>query len=237
MKTKILVVGEDGPFKDTFNFVISRDYIAALTDAGLMPMLALDAKSAERYAEVCDGLFLTGGPDIHCWRYGDVYADASHIRPMSRTRDEMDFAACKAFLAAGKPVFGVGRGMQVLNVALGGTLYQDIPSQLKTTLVHSQTEGRFEPSHSVTVVENTPLAAMTGGKTHMVANSFHHQAIKLLGRGLAVMAYADDGVIEAVYLPDKPHFRAYQWHPERLQAIDADNLAIFTEFVKACHHF
>jgi putative glutamine amidotransferase len=119
-------------------------------------------------------------------------------------------------------------------VALGGTLYQDIPSQLKTDILHKQTQERFEPSHHIRVIENTPLHAMAGGKTSMVGNSFHHQAIKEMGRGLAVMARAEDGIIEAVYMPDKPYVRAYQWHPERLWQIDSDNCTIFTDFVKAC---
>lgn len=216
MKTKILVVGEDGPFKDTFNFVISRDYIAMLTDAGLMPMLALDAKSAERYAEVCDGLFLTGGPDIHCWRYGDVYADASHIRPMSRTRDEMDFAACKAFLAAGKPVFGVGRGMQVLNVALGGTLYQDVPEHPGAATAGDAVTVRPEfGSHGVVLAAESRLAALLGRE--LTVNSCHHQAVKTLGAGLKAVGHAPDGVIEAIEHETLPVF-GVQWHPERSEA-------------------
>ena len=232
------IIGIIASAKDVADVTVPAPYVAAIEAAGGVPVIlpcGANFDAYDSFIDLCDGFMFTGGCDIHPARYGEeILPECGNIQDH---RDVIELAFFEKAIATDKPIIAICRGIQLVNVALGGTLYQDIPSQLKTTLVHSQIEGRFEPSHSVTVVENTPLAAMTGGKTHMVANSFHHQAIKLLGRGLAVMAYADDGVIEVVYLPDKPYFRAYQWHPERLQAIDADNLAIFTEFVKACHHF
>ena len=212
MKARVLVTGEEGTFKDTFNFVISRDYINALSAAGLMPMLALDIKSAEAYTEQFDGLFLTGGPDIHCWRYGDVYADASHIRPMSRTRDDLEFTLCRHFLAAGKPIFGVGRGLQVINVALGGRLYQHLPEHPGALTAGNAVTERAEPAyHSVQLAPESRLASVLGEELRV--NSCHHQGVKTLGAGLMAAAAAD-GVIEAIEHESLPVF-GLQWHPER----------------------
>ena len=123
------------------------------------------------------------------------------------------------------------RGLQLANVALGGTLYQDLPSQFNSKLSHKQTQGKFEPSHCVFVQERTPLF-QTVGKNQMVSNSFHHQAIKELAEGLAVMAKTEDGLIEAVYWTRTQYFRAYQWHPERLCDVDLDNQKLFKEFIE-----
>ena len=229
------IIGIIASAKDVADVTAPAPYVAAIEAAGGVPVIlpcGADFDIYGRFVDLCDGFMFTGGCDIHPARYGeDILPECGNIQDH---RDVIELAFFEKAIKTDKPIIAICRGIQLVNVALGGTLYQDIPSQIHTTLTHSQTEGRFEPSHSVTVVENTPLAAMTGGKGRMVANSFHHQAIKDLGRGLEVMARADDGIIEAVYMPDKPYVRAYQWHPERLQAIDADNLTIFAEFVRAC---
>lgn len=125
------------------------------------------------------------------------------------------------------------RGAQLVNVALGGTLYQDIPTEIISNIPHRQTEPKDSHSHEICVFENTPLRNLVMSERIKV-NSFHHQALKLLGNGLSVMATADDGVIEAVYSTEHPYLLAYQWHPERL--FDADNLnrVLFTDFIDAC---
>ena len=133
----------------------------------------------------------------------------------------------------GKPLLGICRGAQLINVALGGSLYQDIPSEYKTEIAHRQGEEKMEYSHSVTVLENTPLAALVG-EGELPANSFHHQAAKRLGNGLLPMAYAADGIVEAMYFPAHTYLRAYQWHPERLCERDEKNKALFSEFITAC---
>ena len=231
------IIGIVASAKDVADVSAPVPYIAAIEAAGGVPVIlpcGADFNVYDSFISLCDGFLFTGGCDIHPARYGEeILPECGNIQDH---RDVIELELFARAIRTDKPIVAICRGIQLVNVALGGTLYQDIPSQTKTTLVHSQAEGRFEPSHGVNIIENTPLAAMTGGKTRMVANSFHHQAIKDLGRGLAVMARADDGIIEAVYMLDKPYVRAYQWHPERLQAIDADNLTIFAEFVGACHH-
>jgi putative glutamine amidotransferase len=136
-------------------------------------------------------------------------------------------------LASGKPILGICRGGQLINVALGGTLWQDLPSQFPSEIHHVQKEEKFATSHSVSILPDTPLAAITG-KNRITANSFHHQAAHKLGEGLRVMALADDGVVEAMYLPGHPFLWALQWHPERIYDIDADARALFTSFIEAC---
>jgi putative glutamine amidotransferase len=229
------IIGIIASAKDVDDLTSTTTYPKAIEQAGGVPVVLPCGENFEiydRFIDLCDGFLFTGGCDIHPARYGEeVLPECGNIQDH---RDTIELAFFERAIQTNKPMIAICRGIQLINVGLGGTLYQDLPSQTKTALLHSQTEGRFEPSHSVSVLENTPLAAMTGGKTRMLANSFHHQAIKDLGRGLEVMARADDGIIEAVYLPSKPYFRAYQWHPERLWQIDEDNLAIFTEFVKAC---
>ena len=136
-------------------------------------------------------------------------------------------------LAAQKPILVICRGAQLVNVALGGTLYQDIPTEMQTTLLHRQSEPKFSPSHAVRVIEHTPLMELVG-KEWLEANSFHHQAIKHLGKGLAVMAVAEDGIIEAVYATGASYLRAYQWHPERLYDTHWQHRLVFDDFINAC---
>ena len=230
------IIGIVASAKDVADVSAPVPYIAAIEAAGGVPVIlpcGADFNVYDSFISLCDGFLFTGGCDIHPARYGEeILPECGNIQDH---RDVIELELFARAIRTDKPIVAICRGIQLVNVALGGTLYQDIPSQTKTTLVHSQAEGRFDPSHSVTILEHTPLAAMTGGKTRMVANSFHHQAIKDLGHGLAVMARADDGIIEAVYMPDKPYVRAYQWHPERLCSFDRDNLCLFLEFIAACH--
>lgn len=221
--------------KDVDDVSAPTTYTAAIEEAGGVPIVLPcgdNLKTYNHFLDICDGFMFTGGCDIRPARYGEeTLPECGSIQDH---RDIIELAFFEKVIGTDKPIIAICRGIQLVNVGLGGTLYQDIPSQIGTSIAHKQSEGRFEPSHSVNVIENTPLHDMTDGKATMMANSFHHQAIKKLGRGLAVMARAEDGIIEAVYMPEKPYVRAYQWHPERLWQIDADNLAIFTEFVDAC---
>ena len=216
MKPRILVVGEDGFNGEVAHFVINRDYGDALSAAGALPLLALDTLHAEAYLPLCHGLFLTGGPDMHCARYGEIYEKREDFPPFSRTRDDLDFILCRLFLAAGRPVFGVGRGMQVLNVALGGSLHRDVPdhpgADTAGDAVH--TPAVFG-CHDIKTAPGSRVAAALGAA--LTVNSCHHQAVKALGAGLKATAHAPDGVIEAIEHERLPAF-AVQWHPERREA-------------------
>ena len=240
MKPKILIVGEDGFAMDTGHYVLNLEYAKAITEAGGLPLLAFDWNSTAEYLDLADGLFLTGGPDLLCYRWGEYYKDFSEMPPFSRTRDDLDFELCNRFLQAGKPILGVGRGCEVINVALGGTLYKDI--EKATGKAHpdenapkggwnATTEQAAFSFHSVAVQENTRLSALLGSTLQV--NSCHHDAPRQLGTGLRAAAIAPDGIIEAVEHETLPVL-GVMWHPERAAGdLPADN-RIFSLFIAQC---
>lgn len=209
-------------------------YAHAIEQSGGIPLLLPYTESADviaRFVAMCDGICFTGGVDIAPAYYGEPMSEqCGEIQPL---RDAMEFAVLREVLATGKPILGICRGAQLLNVALGGTLYQDLPSERPSDVVHRQTEGKFDFSHDVNVLVDTPLYTLLGAE-RIRGNSFHHQAVKTLGRGLRVMAEAEDGVIEGFWSIDHPYLRAYQWHPERLYDKDEHARAIFSDFIAAC---
>ena len=220
-------------FKDGL-VCVDASYVKAIENAGGTPFVLPITNEKEnilKLLKTCDGLLMTGGGDIDPKYYGEeLHPNAEEPCPV---RDEFDFFCFRTAFALKKPIFAICRGVQVVNVALGGTLYQDLPSELESSILHRQTQAKFEPSHSVSVMADSPLYALIC-KQEMVANSFHHQAIKRLADGLEVSAFASDGVIEAVSSKGKRYLRGYQWHPERLCGIDEDNKKLFEEFIKAC---
>ena len=216
--------------------LLRNAFARAVEESGGVPILlpyVRDVDTIAQFVELCDGFLFTGGADINPLRYGEE--KQAECGETHHFRDELEFAVWEQVWGTSKPILAICRGLQLVNVALGGTLYQDIYSALCTELSHRQTEPRFSPSHSVQVIENTPLFHLTG-QTSIPANTFHHQAIKTLGKGLEVMALADDGMIEAVYLPGTRYLRAYQWHPERLYDNDVYNRGVFDDFIGACQH-
>ncbi|NLN83609.1 MAG: gamma-glutamyl-gamma-aminobutyrate hydrolase family protein [Firmicutes bacterium] len=220
MKPLILLTGEDGVdmrSPNPFHFV-KRSYGNAVSGAGGLAVLALEPRLVDDYVAMADGLLLTGGVDIHPGRYQDVFMDydpnsgqpAPYV--ISVTRDSMDFLLCKAFLKAGKPIFGIGRGMQVINVVFGGSLYQDI--ELVMELDHPVGQD-----HKVEIAEDSIIHRLYGEE--MTVNSYHHQAIKDLGEGLRATAVAEDGIIEAIEHEILPVF-GVQWHPETYKTDDEE---------------
>lgn len=206
-------------------------YVHAIEAAGGLPLLLPyieDAEAVADFVALCDGFFFTGGMDVDPARYGEK------IKPtcgtIQRYRDDLEFRVLGEVLKTDKPILAICRGAQLVNIAFGGTLYQDLPSEYDTSVLHRQRESDFAPSHPILVERGTPLFELVG-KATMMGNSFHHQAIKTLGEGLEVMARAEDGMIEAVWATRARYLRAYQWHPERLYDLDADNRTVFAEFI------
>ena len=221
-------IAEDG--KVSLNYA----YTHAIEAAGGIPLVlpcTEDEALLDRLAALCQGFCFSGGEDIEPARYGEEKHPKCGEQALRR--DAFDFAMFRKALATGKPILGICRGGQLINVALGGTLWQDLPSQFPSEIHHVQKEEKFATSHSVAVLPGTPLAAITG-KSRITANSFHHQAAHKLGEGLQIMAQADDGVVEAMYLPGHRFLWALQWHPERICDIDADARALFSCFIDAC---
>ena len=209
-----------------------HNYAHAIEQCGALPLIIPYLQNEESFARLtalCDGFCFTGGVDVDPVHYGEE--KSPFCGEIQEHRDALELRAFDLILPTGKPILGICRGAQVLNVALGGSLYQDLRSQTKTEMNHSQTE-RYEYSHEINVEENTPLYRLSGAGRIKI-NSFHHQAIKRLGRNLVPMAYADDGTVEAVYADGEQYVRLYQWHPERLVRFDETARRIFTDFVRA----
>jgi putative glutamine amidotransferase len=207
-------------------------YAEAIECAGGVPIVIPyinDTKKLEQIVNICDGIVFTGGADVSPSFYGEI--ESEMCGKEEPKRDEIEISLVILALKAKKPILAICRGAQLINVAFGGTLYQDIPSEYETSISHIQAEARTEYSHSVKIEKGTPLFDLVGCE-HMRANSFHHQAIKVLGKGLIPMAYAPDGIVEAVYLESYPYLRAYQWHPERICSKDEHNMGIFKDFIK-----
>jgi putative glutamine amidotransferase len=211
-------------------------YADAVTGAGGTPHLLprdIPLNQLVSQREKFAGLILSGGGDIDIQYFNGEPNPA--IGVPSPQRDTLELALVKLALETEMPVFGICRGIQVLNVALGGTLYTDIPSQFKTSILHSTPTnlGRQYLAHEVEIDNDSRLAQILGS-TRIEVNSFHHQATKELAKSLTVTARATDGLIEAVeFLDAKKNVFAVQWHPENLQALPAHK-ALFIEFVRSC---
>jgi len=181
---------------------------------GALPLLVPSLNVATRlraddYARALDGLVLQGGGDISPLTYGEIVDWSSDA-----LRDAYELELLRAFIACGKPVLGVCRGAQLINVAFGGTLYQDIPTQLPTALHHLDLKEFDRLRHDVLIEPESHLAGFYSGITQKRVNSLHHQAVKRLGTGLAVEARAADGVIEAIRWTGPGYLFGVQWHPE-----------------------
>ena len=178
-----------------------------------------------------DGLLLTGGEDVHPEFYGQpVHPTCQDI---DRERDVFELGLTRRALQRGLPVFGICRGLQVMNVACGGTLYQDLsecPSVVPSHRTPSADRGK--PRHAVRILPNSRLREIVCSD-ELKVTSTHHQIIHHLGEGLEATAYAEDEVIEAVELPGDPFFLAVQWHPERMADTHPAQLALFQALVRA----
>ena len=213
---------------------LDRAYVQAISRVGGIPIVlpyAQDLEPLYQMIDCLDGILLTGGGDISPSYYGEEPHEKTG-KPCA-LRDKLDFACFDYAFKKKKPILAICRGIQVANVALGGTLYQDLPSQFDGKILHKQMEGKFEPSHSAKVKRGTPLCTLIG-KQKMVVNSFHHQAIKRLAEGLEGMAFSEDNLIEAVFWNGGQYLRGFQWHPERLCDFDEDNRKLFKEFIESC---
>lgn len=235
MKKPVIAITTNFTFADLENKPTSN-YAAAVEGAGGTAVLIPRDTPVDQYAtlrERYDGLLLTGGGDVDISHFNGEPNPA--IGTPSPLRDRLELALARIAVNSGWPTFGICRGIQVLNVALGGTLFTDIPSQYKTSIEHNTAteNGRQYLAHSVEITQDSLLAQIIGF-THADVNSFHHQAIKQPAARLMVTARATDGLIEAVELPgtSKPVI-GVQWHPENLQDMPVHK-ALFVEFIKSC---
>lgn len=216
---------------------VNAAYLRAVQQAGGVPVALpphLDARSLEALRGRLDGVLLTGGGDVSPARSGE--APHPKTSEVSEARDALEIGLTEWAIGQEIPLLAICRGVQVLNVALGGSLYQDIPSEPGSPINHSQAEPREQPTHDVKVMgEGTRLGRVLG-TLELRVNSFHHQAVRRLGRGLAEVAWAPDGIVEGLEMPDAPGFvLGVQWHPEDLVGHDPAARNLFLALVAAAH--
>jgi putative glutamine amidotransferase len=221
---------------------VNEPYLVGVREAGGLPLVVAPAHQGDALRELyelLDGLLLTGGEDVMPERYGEPVAHPS-VESVPE-RDAVEFRLLEWALADGLPVFAVCRGIQVLNVALGGSLYQDLATDFRVDVGHDQARleppvPRVQPSHVVTVRAGSFLAGLVG-EGEIRVNSMHHQGIKALAPPLVPVAHAPDGLVEAVEAgaPAPSAFLVgVQWHPEEL-ALGGDPAShrLFDAFVTA----
>ena len=210
---------------------ILPEYLDAISAAGGIPVvlpLFAEPDTIQQLADSFDGFLFTGGPDVSPELYGESDRGLCVVSPV---RDAKETQLLKAVLKEDKPVLGICRGIQIINAALGGTLWQDIPSEHPSEIVHRQEKPYDNTVHTVSL--QGKLKELLGKETIHV-NSRHHQAVRILSPKLSPAAFSPDGLIEAVEMPGKRFFLAVQWHPENLYPKNADAFLLFESFINAC---
>jgi putative glutamine amidotransferase len=232
--TTIVTEAEQNPFPPRIGQ--NQAYIRGLVRAGAAPLMIpqlADASLVRALYERLDGLVLPGGEDIDPARYGQArHEQCGRVSP---ERDNMELALARWAVEDGVPLLAICRGIQVLNVALGGSLYQDIAAQVPGAERHDWYPGypRDRLSHEVAISPQTRLVAILGDGSPRV-NSLHHQALKEVPPALTVVAHAPDGIVEAVEITDHPFALGVQWHPEELADGDIRAQRLFDALIEAC---
>ncbi len=224
-KPKILITTqyEDGADRASLRLA----YTDAIINAGGIALAVLpvtNSRYVKELIDTADALLLTGGDDIAPELYGEERAEKCGL--VSLTRDEFEIRAVRLARKKRIPVLGVCRGIQVMNVALGGSLYQHTDG-------HMQKLEKNEPSHFVTLTESV-LSGIYPKRCKV--NSFHHQAVKQIGEELRICGVSDDGCTEAIFLPEHPFFVGVQWHPEHMTKNDTGARKLFESFIEAARH-
>jgi len=212
-------------------FLSTMDYPRAIFAAGAYPLFApplLDPAFIKRIVSEADGVLLTGGADIHPSRYGEE----PHIRlgRVSKERDAFEWTLLDTALEMKKPVLGICRGLQLINIFFGGSLYQDIYFQRTAEIKHSGSRPKDERAHDVFLQKGSTLFEAYG-KEKISVNSFHHQAVKKLGRDLRDTGLSEDGIIEGVE-GESGRLVAVQWHPEMMFEKEREQLNLFSFFIR-----
>ena len=214
---RIAVSGVLRDWHDAPRAGVNAAYVRAVAGAGGIPLILsqlIGNAAAARALEGCEGLLLTGGEDVDPAYYGEQPSPA--LGSVDRERDRFELALFAAARVARLPVLGICRGIQLINVALGGTLYQDLPSERPGAIDHDPDGPRDARTHHVRLAPGS-RAAQALGVERLVPNSFHHQAVKDMAPALIATGWSDDDVVEAVEgRPGDPWLLAVQWHPEEM---------------------
>ena len=211
-------------------YALRKDYSKAIADLGAIPILVShEPEIMDDILDMVDGILFTGGDaDVHPKFYGRSITSPTVTTNITRSQFEIDMTL-KA-MERTLPIFGICNGLHVINVACGGTLIQDIPSEVPGALKHLQPTPKNIPYHSATISEGTLLDKLSEGQLEIEVNSTHHQAIDDVAPGFVVSATAPDGIIEAIEKPDYPFLVGIEWHPEYMQTQPLDR-NLFKEFV------
>ncbi len=218
------------------SWVMSQRYIITLTNAGALPWLVplVDDDTLRGIYDALDGVFLPGGADIDPVSYG--HDPHPLCDKTDKERDRVELALAKWAMADGKPVLGVCRGMQLINLAAGGTLYQDLAEQMTGSIKHDYFPfggsglRRDYLAHAVSVTSGSKLAGVFG-EGELRVNSMHHQGVRAVGDGLVVSAVSPDGLVEGLEGANGRYVVGVQWHPEALTDDSAASRKLFNEFV------
>ena len=213
-------------------YAIRDDYLRAVEQAGGVAVVLAPGRPEDAAGVLArlDGLVLTGGSDVEPRLYGAVaHPTTEGVAP---ERDAYELALCREALRRDRPLLAICRGQQVLNVATGGTLVQDIPSEWPGALDHDPGGERWDHAHEVRILPGTRLREILG-KDRVAVNSFHHQAVGRVGEGLVVSALSPDEVVEGVEAPERRFVVGVQWHPEAFWDHDRDFEPLFQALIRA----
>ena len=230
--TNLLTV-ESGVLAGSERIYVNRDYVSSVLRAGgtpiLLPIIA-DIEAMCQQIEAVDAILISGGQDVQPHHYKE---EPSHLLDaVCPERDDYEMAVVKHAFQLQKPIFGVCRGLQLINVVFGGSLYQDIANYFPTTsFQHTQKSKKDDASHTVDIAQNSWLSCVFE-KEALLTNSFHHQAIKDLAPGFRANAWAKDGVIEGIEKIDGSFVVGVQWHPEMMTEKHTDMHKLFCAFVE-----
>lgn len=234
-KCRIAITADTYPYASEVTNLVEapfapRGLVEVIARLGAIPVVLPDVPGArgEDYVDLFDGLIIPGGPDVDPTLFGEE--PKWKIGRTNYKRDLFELELFRAFYQAGKPIFGICRGCQLINIALGGNVYQDLPSEdPQCTIRHSQGAPGGYPTHHVTLVPGSSLFGSLGEKAYI--NSRHHQAIHRVAEALEVTAVAPDGVQESVESHDHKQVVAVQWHPENMWQEHPEQLKLFEDFL------
>ena len=238
MKPLIGVLGrlatiDSGAFNGLERVNLTNAYVDAIEKAGGVPIVVpvnTNKENIKAQVSAMDGIIISGGDDVNPNLYKEEpVRELGYINPII---DEFDIEVIKVALEMNKPILGICRGLQVLNVALGGSLYQDLKYIKGSHIKHNQETKTYLGTHYIDIKENSILKEII--KEKVLVNSYHHQSVKTLGNNLKVIAYSNDGIIEAVQKENEKFVLGVQWHPELMVDYSEYMLNLFKRFVDEC---